>query len=165
MPWQMLPLFAATAGAEEPDSWQEGALWMRDARAVINGAWVERLDAIPPGTDLEGRPYITIVRLAVDAEGNTVEVVVTRQSGADVLDQAVVEAVRSVHLPPPPTDAVLGGRYIASGLLFQVTPTPPPERVVIPPVQSSEIEVVEPVSNGLGPEQSQTEKQADNNAS
>lgn len=147
--WWVPALLAEPAAAEEPDAWQAGAAWTGEARALINTAWNQRLAAVDDLV-LEARPYVTIVRVAVDAEGVPVEVLVTRSSGVDALDQAVVDAVLATRLPAPPPDAVLGGRYVAHGLLFQVTPAPP-----APPPQKIE-DVVTPVSNGLGPSQDHT---------
>lgn len=74
--------------------------------------WIERFKVYPPQARSAGVQGRAVVRIRIDRKGNVRLVTLDQPSGAQMLDQAVLEMIRNANpLPPVPDDYKAGDLF------------------------------------------------------
>ena len=76
-------------------------------RRLVNFYWNQNLDNMPRSTPLVKPRYTTVLDVVLDGDGALESILVTRESGSEPVDNAVVEAFRIAGpFPNPPEELV-----------------------------------------------------------
>jgi TonB family protein len=95
-----------------------GAEYWNRVKAMVNFYWKQNIDNLSPSLRLSKSRYITVVDVVLDGDGGLERISVTRDSGSEPVDVALLSAFRTAApFPGPPEQLVAsdGRVYLGRG--------------------------------------------------